>query len=88
MHDVQRRHGTPSRRRRSIEDRIDEVRDWILTCEECEHVGCVNLSLRRLRAVNLICSECGVPIKRRRQTTARASGPGSNRRLPGTYRAL
>jgi rRNA maturation endonuclease Nob1 len=47
-----------------MEQRIDEVRWWILTCEECEHMGEVQISLRKLRRSNLICSECGVPIKR------------------------
>lgn len=51
--------------RRAIEPPyIDDVRWWILTCEECEHVGSIEITLRKLRAANLICSECGVPIKR------------------------
>lgn len=65
MHGAQRWHGTQSRRRRSIEARIDEVRDWILTCEECEHVGGVETTLRRLRRANLVCSECGTVIRKR-----------------------
>lgn len=40
------------------------MRWWFLTCEACEHTGEIETSLRRLRQVNLICSECGVPIKR------------------------
>ena len=48
-----------------MEQRIDEVRYWLVTCEECEHVGGIECTLRRLRSANLICSECGVPIKRR-----------------------
>jgi transcription elongation factor Elf1 len=65
VHGAQRHHGMQSRRRRSIEDRIDEVRDWLLTCEDCEHVGVVAVTLRQLRRANLICSECGVPIRRK-----------------------
>lgn len=47
-----------------MESRIDEVRYWLLTCDECEHIGSVEITLRRLRAANLICSECGAPIRR------------------------
>jgi transcription elongation factor Elf1 len=47
-----------------MEARIDEVRTWSLTCNKCEHTGIVQITLRRLRAANLICSECGAPIKR------------------------
>jgi len=54
------------RRRESIERRIDEVRDWILICDSCEHIGCVELTLRRLRSAKLICSQCGIPVRRRR----------------------
>jgi len=53
------------RRKRKMEERIDEVRFWLLTCDECEHVGSIEVTLRRLRSANLICSECGVPIRKR-----------------------
>lgn len=53
------------KRKRQMNERIDEVRGWMLTCDECEHVGFIEITLRRLRSANLICSECGVPIKRR-----------------------
>jgi hypothetical protein len=49
-----------------MEDRIDEVRFWFLRCE-CGHSGGIEASLRKLRSANLICSECGIPIKRRNQ---------------------
>lgn len=52
------------RRKRKMEARIDEVRTWSLTCNKCDHTGIVQISLRKLRRSNLICSECGVPIKR------------------------
>ena len=79
MPDAQRQNGTRSkrsgvrswaalshwRRKQRMEERLDEVRYWLLTCSECEHLGGVEVSLRKLRAANLICSECGVPIRRR-----------------------
>ena len=53
------------KRKRKMEERLDEVRYWFLRCHSCEHSGGVEVSLRKLRAANLICSECGVPIRRR-----------------------
>lgn len=53
------------RRKRKMEDRIDEVRFWMLTCDDCEHIGSVETTLRRLRAANLVCSECGAVIRKR-----------------------
>ncbi len=53
------------RRNQKLEANPDEERTWTLTCQECEHLGVITCSLSRLRSSNLICSECGVPIKRK-----------------------
>lgn len=37
----------------------NEVRPWWLTCPACEHEGCVETTLKRLRSANIKCSECG-----------------------------
>jgi hypothetical protein len=52
------------KRKQKLEANQDEERVWMLTCEECEHIGTVHVTLRQLRQANLICSECGVPIRR------------------------
>ena len=52
------------RRKRSMEARIDEVRAWFLRCASCEHTGCVNMTLRQLRASNLKCSKCSTYLWR------------------------
>lgn len=79
MPSVQRSHGTRAERRRvhnpaglsywkrkqKLEANPDQERDWLLTCRECGHVGMITCSLRRLRARNLVCSECGVVLTRR-----------------------
>lgn len=56
------------KRKKSMESRIDEVRVWELRCPGCEHEGFVTVSLRRLRASNLICSQCSRPLWRNRST--------------------
>lgn len=53
------------RRIQDAKRRLNEVRCWFLTCRECGHEGDVMITLKRLRAANLICSGCGAPIKRR-----------------------
>jgi transcription elongation factor Elf1 len=55
------------RRIRDAVRRLNEVRVWMLTCHECGHEGMVETTLKRLRAANLICSQCGKPIKRRKK---------------------
>ncbi len=78
MPNVQRTHGMRSsgrkvrnpgalaywRRKQKLEANPDEMRVWMLSCAECEHFGSVHMSLRRLRAANLVCSECGALIRR------------------------
>jgi rRNA maturation endonuclease Nob1 len=51
-----------------MERRIDEVRYWFLRCHECEHAGGVEATLRQLRSANLVCSECGAVIRKRRES--------------------
>lgn len=53
------------KRRRQMNERIDEVRYWFLRCKECEHSGGIEATLRKLRSANLICSQCGVPMRRK-----------------------
>jgi transcription elongation factor Elf1 len=53
------------KRKRKMEARLDEPRVWMLECDECEHLGSVHISLRRLRAANLVCSECGAVLRKR-----------------------
>lgn len=53
------------KRRQGMTARIDEPRVWMLTCAECEHLGSVHLSLRRLRAARLTCSECGCVFRKK-----------------------
>jgi len=56
---------------RRIQDairRLNEERCWSLTCRECGHEGVLVITLKKMRSANLICSECGVPIKRRKRT--------------------
>jgi transcription elongation factor Elf1 len=48
---------------------LDEVRAWMLTCDHCEHIAMVTITLRRLRAAKLICSACG-KVKERRSIYA------------------
>jgi len=36
----------------------NEPRVWQIKCPACEHAGTVYMTLRRLRQVNLKCSEC------------------------------
>jgi ribosomal protein S27E len=36
----------------------NEPRVWQIKCPACEHTGTVFMTLRRLRQVNLKCSEC------------------------------
>lgn len=55
------------RRIQDAKRRLNEVRIWTLTCRECGHEGELEITLRRMRQVNLICSECGVPIERRKR---------------------
>lgn len=55
------------KRKQKLEANQDEPRVWMLTCEACGHLGSVHVSLRQLRESNMICSECGVPVSRRRQ---------------------
>lgn len=58
------------RRIQDAKRRMNEVRTWFLTCRACEHEGEIVASLKRMRAANLVCSECGVPVKRRKHTYA------------------
>lgn len=53
------------RRKKKMEEAIDESKAWLLTCRECGHVGSLDCTLRELRASRLICSECSMPIGRR-----------------------
>lgn len=53
------------KRKQKLEASPDEVRAWILTCGACGHIGTVDCSLRRLRAANLVCSECGAVLGKR-----------------------
>lgn len=48
-----------------MEARLDEVRYWFLRCQDCNHAGGVEATLRRLRMAKLICSECGAVISKR-----------------------
>lgn len=38
--------------------KLNEERDWDLTCPSCGHEGSVFTTLRRLKASNLKCSAC------------------------------
>lgn len=42
----------------------NEVRPWLLTCPSCGHSGTVHTTLKKLRASNLKCSECGAYLWR------------------------
>jgi transcription elongation factor Elf1 len=46
----------------------NEERWWFLTCPGCEHQGEVHMTLTRLKAANLKCSECGTYIWRNDQS--------------------
>jgi transcription elongation factor Elf1 len=52
------------RRKKRLESNQDEERTWSLTCKHCDHNGTVHMTLRQLRAANLICSECGAALRR------------------------
>lgn len=52
------------KRKRKMEERIDEVRYWFLRCG-CGHSGGIEATLRKLRSANLICSACGSVIRKR-----------------------
>ena len=43
----------------------NEVRPWLLRCPGCEHEGWVDTTLKKLRASNLICSQCSRPLWRK-----------------------
>ena len=55
------------RRIQDAKRRLNETRVWWLTCGHCEHEGEVFTTLRRLRAANLVCSNCGEPVKRKQR---------------------
>lgn len=58
---LDQREGAARRKRRAAANwrKWNEVRPWWLICTSCEHEGCVETTLKRLRAANLKCSECG-----------------------------
>lgn len=58
------------RRIQDAKRRLNEVRTWSLKCRECEHVGDVTTTLRRLRAAKLVCSACGAPVVKRSERIA------------------
>ena len=53
-----------NRRDQAMTRKWNDVRPWILTCPSCEHIGTVETTLKRLRAANLKCSECGTYVWR------------------------
>lgn len=61
-----RSHSSLDRRERDAAQwrKLHEVRPWHLTCPSCEHEGCVETTLTRLKASNLKCSACGAYLWR------------------------
>lgn len=55
----QMRKSLDQRERKAAQHRKwNEPRVWQVRCPACEHTGTVYMTLRRLRQVNLKCSEC------------------------------
>lgn len=66
MQRTQRRTSLDQRERAAASWRKwNEVRPWLLRCPGCEHEGWVETTLKRLRASNLICSQCSRPLWRK-----------------------
>lgn len=66
MQRMQPRRSNLDRRERAAAQhrKWNEVRPWALKCPACEHEGFVNTTLKRLKASNLKCSECGAYLWR------------------------
>ena len=66
MRQMARRNSLDERERAAARWRKwNEPRPWLLKCPGCEHSGTVTTTLKRLRASNLICSQCSRPLWRK-----------------------